>query len=104
MTALAISMEMGALSKEVAQGVANELGLRVVYDNVIDAVTRKLGATKTSVCRFIEGRTGWLDRPRAPAEQLDAVARAELLAQALAGGALLRGWGGEVLFSRTSCA
>ncbi|MGE5525310.1 MAG: cytidylate kinase family protein [Rhodospirillaceae bacterium] len=100
MTVLAMSMEMGALSKEVAEEVANELGLKIVYDAVVDAITSKLGTTKTSVCRFIEGRTNWMERLCVPAFKLDAVARAELLTQTLAGGTLVRGWGGEALFAR----
>lgn len=100
MRTVAISMEMGALSKEVAQGVASELGLRIVYDRVVDAVTEKLGTSKTGVCRFIEGRIGWMERLRMPALKLDALARAELMRQTLTGRTLVRGWGGEYLFAK----
>lgn len=100
MTVVAISMEMGALSKEVAQGVAGELGLRIVYDHVVHAITEKLGASKTAVCRYIEGRTSWVERFCAPALKLDALARAELMTQTLAGRTLVRGWGGEYLFAK----
>ena len=102
MTVVAITMEMGALSKEVARGVAAELGLRILYEDVVDAVTRRLGTSRTSVCRFIEGRAGWTDHARAAAARLDALARAEIMSRALQGAALLRGWGGEHLFAKVA--
>jgi hypothetical protein len=100
MTAVAISMEMGALSKEVAEGVASALGLRIVYDDVVDAITKKLDTSKTAVCRYIEGRTSGVERFCTPARKLDTLARAELMRQTLAGRTLVRGWGGEYLFAR----
>jgi hypothetical protein len=99
MTILALTMEMGALSKEIAREVGRELGLRTAYDSVVDKVCEALGTTRTALGRFIEGRTGFMERLCLETSKIDALVRAELLKSALSGATLVRGWGGEHVFA-----
>src|SRR3981081_3108370 len=56
MVAIAMTREMGTLGKDVAQGIADSLGLKVIHSELVehDLATR-LGVQESAVHRYLEG-------------------------------------------------
>ena len=63
MVAIAMTREMGTLGKDVAQGIADLLGLKVIHSELVehDLATR-LGVQDSAVHRYLEGRASVLER------------------------------------------
>lgn len=98
MPVIAMTREMGSLGKEVAEGVARELGLTCVYEEVVSGLADEMRLSRDTVAGIVEGRTGRLQRWRSLPARTDVHARALLLETALEGDVLIRGWGAPFLF------
>ena len=63
MVAIAMTREMGTLGKDVAQGIADALGLKVIHSELVehDLATR-LGVEESAVHRYLEGSATLLER------------------------------------------
>ena len=61
MVAIAMTREMGTLGKDVAQGIADSLSLKVIHSELIehDLATR-LGVEESAVHRYLEGNASLL--------------------------------------------
>jgi cytidylate kinase len=53
-----MTREMGSLGKDVAAGVAQRSGKRVVYHEIIEPIANKMRLRKSHVERFLDGRSG----------------------------------------------
>ncbi len=98
MTVITMTREMGSLGKDVASGVAETLGLQVVYHEVIErdiADRMKLG--ESDVNRFLEGKPALSDRLKIDKDQLSHYTAEEIYDIALEDKAVIRGWGAIVL-------
>lgn len=98
MTVITMTREMGSLGKDVASGVAAELGLQVVYHEFIErdiADRMKLG--ESDVHRFLERKPSLSDRRKIDKDQLSHYTAEEIYDIALEGNAVIRGWGAIVL-------
>jgi len=62
MPIIAITREMGSLGKDVAAGLAEELGLPLVYHEVIDQLADRMRVRKSHVIRLLDGSAGLLEQ------------------------------------------
>jgi cytidylate kinase len=93
MPIIAITREMGSLGKDVARGLGEELGLPVIYHEVIDHLADRLRVRKSHVIRLLDGSAGLLERLTADKTSLSIFTADEIYAIAAKGGAIIRGWG-----------
>ena len=94
MPVVAITREMGSLGNEVAQGLGNELGLPVVYHEVIDHLADRMRVRRSHVIRLLDGHAGLLERLTADKVSMFLHSSDEVIAMAQQGkGAIIRGWG-----------
>jgi cytidylate kinase len=94
MVAIAMTREMGTLGKDVAQGIADSLGLKVIHSELVehDLATR-LGVQESAVHRYLEGGASVLERWKIDKEKLSRYTAEELLEFARVGNVIIRGWG-----------
>jgi cytidylate kinase len=94
MPVIAITREMGSLGKDVAAGLAAELGLPVIYHEVIDQLADRMRVRKSHVIRLLDGSAGLLEQLTADKTSLSIFTAAEIFDVAASGkGAVIRGWG-----------
>jgi cytidylate kinase len=62
MPMIAMTREMGSLGKDVAAGVAERCGKRVVYHEIIEPIANKMRLRKSHVERFLDGKSGIWER------------------------------------------
>ena len=56
MSIIAMTREMGSLGKDVAEGLARDLGLRLHYHEIIDSVAGKTHLAPNVITRFLQGK------------------------------------------------
>ena len=101
MAIVAMTREMGSLGKDVAAGLAQELGLPVVHHEIIDSLADKMRLRKSHVIRLLDGQAGILERLTADETSLSIYTEDELCSLAMRGkGAVIRGWGATHLLRR----
>jgi cytidylate kinase len=101
MTIVAMTREMGSLGKDVAAGIAQELGLPVVHHEIIDSLADKMRLRKSHVVRLLDGQAGILERLTADDTSLSIYTEDELCSLAMRDkGAVIRGWGATHLLGR----
>jgi cytidylate kinase len=97
MPIIAITREMGSLGKDVAAALGDELGLPVIYHEVIDHLADRMRVRKSHVIRLLDGSAGLLERLSADETSLSIFTADEIYAIAAGakggGGAIIRGWG-----------
>ena len=94
MPVVAITREMGSLGNEVAQGLGTELGLPVIYHEVIDHLADRMRVRRSHVIRLLDGHAGLLERLTADKVSMFLHSSDEVIAIAQQGkGAIIRGWG-----------
>ncbi len=93
MPIIAITREMGSLGKDVARGLGEELGLPVIYHEVIDHLADRMRVRKSHVIRLLDGSAGLVERLTADKTSLSIFTADEIYAIAAKGGAIIRGWG-----------
>jgi len=105
MPLIAMTREMGSLGKDVAQGVAEALGLEVVHHEIIDHVADKMRLRKSHVVRLLDGKATILERLTADRTSLAIFTADETYGIAHRnGGAVIRGWGATHLLRRVGHA
>jgi cytidylate kinase len=94
MPLIAMTREMGSLGKDVAQGVAEALGLEVTHHEVIDNLADKMRVRKSHVVRLLDGKASILERLTADKTSLAIYTDDETYSLAQRErGAVIRGWG-----------
>jgi cytidylate kinase len=94
MALVAITREMGSLGKDVAAALAEELGVALVYHEVIDHLADRMRVRKSHVVRLLDGSAGLLERLTADKTSLSIFCADEIFHLAMQGrGAVIRGWG-----------
>jgi cytidylate kinase len=93
MTVIAMTQEMATSGRDVAQGVAEALGLKLVTHEVGDTVAERMRVKRSLIRRMREGQAGWLEKRAVDADVFAAYAAEEILDLALEGNVLIRGWG-----------
>ena len=94
MTVIAMTREMGTLGKDVAQGIADTLGLKVIHSELVEHdLAGKLELEESAVHRFLEGGASRLERWRVDKNKLARCTAEEMLELAQQGDVVIRGWG-----------
>lgn len=94
MAVIAMTREMGTLGKDVAQGVADQMGLEVVHHELFEqGVAARLGMPESAVHRYLEGSVSLLERWKIDSNRLSLYTAEEILKLAQEGSVVIRGWG-----------
>lgn len=94
MPLIAMTREMGSLGKDVAAAIADRLSKQVVHHEIIDSLASKMRLRKSHVIRFLEGKSGILERLTTDKTSLSIYTADETFALAESGKvAVIRGWG-----------
>jgi len=94
MPLIAMTREMGSLGKDVAAAIADRLDKQVVHHEIIDNLASKMRLRKSHVIRFLEGKSGILERLTTDRTSLSIYTADETFALAESGKvAVIRGWG-----------
>lgn len=98
MPLIAMNREMGSLGKDVAQKVAQALGLKVQHHEIIDHLANRARIRKSHVISFLEGSQGFFERLTTDEVKLRVLTADEIASAAEASpGVILRGWGATSL-------
>lgn len=98
MTVIAMTREMGSGGREVAQRVADNLGLTIVLHHLVEhEVAEHLHVRESAVHHLLEGGATLLDRLRVGSKRLAHYTAEEILELANRGDVLIRGWGSCVV-------
>ncbi len=99
MAVIAMTREMGTLGKDVAQGIADCLGLRVIHSELVEHdLAVRLGIQDSAVHRYLEGHESLLERWKIDKDKLSQYTAEEILEFAQAGNVVIRGWGAVAVF------
>lgn len=97
MPLIAMNREIGSLGKDVAQGVAESLGIKVQHHEMIDTLANRARIRKSHVISFLEGKQGLIERLTTDQLSLRLLTADEIMSLAEEGGTVLRGWGATSL-------
>ena len=98
MPIIAMTQEAGSHGKDVAQLVAEKLGLQLVCHRVFEQhVADKLHEDRSLVHRFLQGKPGLLERWKTDHGALSAYTAEQIFEIATHGNVLMRGWGATYL-------
>ncbi len=92
MTLIAMTREMGSLGMDVARILERELGVPLVYHEIIDNLADKMRLRKSHVIRLLGGKANLFERMSADKTSMSIFTAGEILETA-SRGAVLRGWG-----------
>jgi cytidylate kinase len=93
-TVIAMPREMATLGKDVALGVAKELGLQVVHRELVERdIAERMDVNRSTVHQFLEGTPRLWDRWKLDPKKLYRQTAQEMLELAEKGNVLIRGWG-----------
>lgn len=98
MAVIAMTREMGTLGRDVAQGLAERLGLEIVHHELVenDIATRS-GLRESEVRRFLGGEASIFGQWRMDRKRLSHFTAQEILEIAARDNVLIRGWGATYL-------
>ena len=97
MPVVALTQEMGSLSKDVAKALARDLGLATMRHEVVDHVASKMLVSRSLINRLREGKAGTIERLTADRRGMAIYSAEEVLEIAARGNVVLRGWGATCL-------
>jgi cytidylate kinase len=97
MPVIALTQEMGSLAKDVALRLAEVGNLTVMRNEVVDNVAGRMQVPASLIRRLREGKAGLVERFSTDRDQVALYTAEELLAQAVRGDVVLRGWGATCL-------
>src|SRR5215831_13036478 len=92
MPLVAMTREMGSLGMDVARILESELGVPLVYHEMINNLADKMRLRKSHVIRLLGGKANLLERLTADKTSLSIYTADEML-QVASQGAVMRGWG-----------
>lgn len=98
MAVIAMTREMATLGRDVAAGLAERLGLKVVHHELVaQDIAERSGLRESEVQRFLEGESTLLERWRVDRTRMSRYTAEEILELAVKGNVLIRGWGATYL-------
>lgn len=103
MPVIAMTREMGSRGKDVALGLAEEIGVRIVHHEMVEHdLASRLHARESTVHRYLEGGANVFERWRMDKKELAFYTAREIFQLAEAGNVLIRGWGATQLLRLVS--
>ena len=98
MPVIAMTREMGSGGREIAQRVADKLGLTIILHHLVEHdIAEHLHVRESAVHHLLEGGATLLDRLRVGSKRLAHYTAEEILDVANRGNVLIRGWGSCVV-------
>jgi cytidylate kinase len=98
MTVIALTRQLGCLGTDVAKGVADRLGLKIIHSEfVASPVAGRLGVEEGTVLRYLDGSALLFERLAINKRKLCQYTTEEILRIAQQGRVLIRGWGAATL-------
>lgn len=97
MPVIALTQGMGSLAQDVADQLADELGLATLQHEVAERVANKMHVSKSLINRLRAGKAGPIERLTADRESIAVYTSEEVLEAAAKGNVVLRGWGATSL-------
>lgn len=98
MAVIAMTREMATLGRDVAAGLAQQLGLTLVHHELVERdIAERAGMPESEVHRFLEGESSLLQRWKIDRKRLSRYTAREILELAVKGNVLIRGWGATYL-------
>ena len=97
MPVIALTQGMGSLAQDIAEQLAQELGLATLQHEVAERVADKMHVSKSLINRLRAGKAGTIERLRADREAMSIYSAEEVLDAAARGNVVLRGWGATQL-------
>ena len=98
MTVIAMTRQLGCFGTEVANGIADRLGLETVYSEIVaNNVAERLGIGEGAVHRYVDGSASLFERWAINRRKLSRYTTEEILGIAQQGNVLIRGWGAATL-------
>jgi cytidylate kinase len=94
MVVIAMTREMGTRGKDVAQGLADSLDLKVVHGELVERdLATRLEVQESAVHHYLEGSASLLERWQIDKTKLSRYTAEEILELARGGNVIIRGWG-----------
>jgi cytidylate kinase len=94
MTVIAMTREIGSYGLDVAAGLADTLGLKIVHSDIVaNSVAERLGVDEGAVLRYVNGSASLKERWQIDRRLLFLYAAEEILRLAQEGNVLIKGWG-----------
>jgi cytidylate kinase len=97
MPVIALTQGMGSLAQDVAEGLAEELGLRTLQHELAERVADKMHVSKSLINRLRSGKAGLLESMRSDKHAMAVYTAVEVLEAAVQGDVVIRGWGATQL-------
>ena len=98
MTVIAMTREMGSRGREVALGLAERLGLKIIHHELVEQdLAARLNLPESTVHHFLEGEVSLFERWKIDRSRLSLYTQEEILELACRGNVLIRGWGAAQL-------
>lgn len=98
MPTIAMTREMGSHGREVAQRLADEMGLTLVLHELVErSLAERMQVPERAVHNRLEGVASWRERWQIGSQRLAHHTAEEVLELAQRGNVLIRGWGACVL-------
>src|SRR5262245_12043817 len=98
MTVIAMTRQLGCLGTNVANGVAERLGLKIIHSEIVaNNVAERLGVEEGTVLRYVDGSASLFERWVIDKRKLSRYTTEEILSIAQQGSVLIRGWGAATL-------
>jgi len=98
MTVIAMTRQLGCLGTDVANGIADRLGLKIIHSEIVaNHVAGRLGVEEGTVLRYVDGSASLFERWSINKRKLSRYTTEEILSIAQQGNVLIRGWGAATL-------
>lgn len=98
MAVIAMTREMGSRGRDVALGLADQLGLEVFHHELVEHdLAQRMHLPESQVHRYLEGHASLWDRWNIDRTRLSHYTVEEILELAIRGNVLIRGWGAAQL-------
>jgi cytidylate kinase len=102
MAVIALTQGMGSLAQDIAEQLAQELGLSTLQHEIAERVADKMHVSKSLINRLRAGQAGTLERLQTDRSSIAVYTAAEVLDAAAKGNVVLRGWGATCLLRPVS--
>ena len=97
MAVIALTQGMGSLAQDVAEKLAEDLGLSTLQHEVAERVADKMHVSKSLINRLRGGKAGLIEGLRTDRHALAVYTAEEVLDAAARGNVVIRGWGATQL-------
>ena len=97
MAVIALTQGMGSLAQDVAEKLAEDLGLSTLQHEVAERVAEKMHVSKSLINRLRGGKAGLIEGLRTDRHALAVYTAEEVLDAAARGNVVIRGWGATQL-------